>query len=332
MMSKPLRVIEAAYAPAPSDEAWLKEVGETVAWALDAEAGGIAYFVRWRPRGLPETHEWTRIAGAKEADLLFAKEQHEIPVPEELATEASRVYALGSVLSGTRELMGDLTTEFESFHGRARERTGHFDCLNLLCMDATHDGVNFLHPTVDRVHTHPRTRGLWSRVAAHVTAGLRMHRGASDLAPLGGADAILSTDGHVLDASRGTEASLEALRRAARDVDRARLRSTPEDEALDLWKCLFSGEYSVVDRFDTDGKRLFIAKKNVPVARGPRALTERERQVLALVSVGHSDKSAAYELGIAEGTVAGYLHAGLKKLGLSSTADLGLLRVAMGDP
>ena len=122
------------------------------------------------------------------------------------------------------------------------------------------------------------------------------------------------------------------MRRAALDVDRARLRSTPEDEALDLWKCLFSGEYSVVDRFDTDGKRLFIAKKNVPVARGPRALSERERQVLALVSVGHSDKSAAYELGIAEGTVAGHLHAGLKKLGLSSTADLGLLRAALGEP
>jgi DNA-binding NarL/FixJ family response regulator len=86
-----------------------------------------------------------------------------------------------------------------------------------------------------------------------------------------------------------------------------------------------------VDRFDTDGKRLFVAKKNAPIARGPRALTDRERQVVALVAVGHADKSVAYELGIAEGTVARYLHVALRKLGIADTSDLGLLRAAMGD-
>ncbi|MFO0640352.1 MAG: LuxR C-terminal-related transcriptional regulator [Polyangiaceae bacterium] len=331
-MSKALRVIEAAYAPAPSDQAWLQRVAEVVAREVGAEAGGIAYFVRWQPRGLPETRGWLRVAGATEADLQFAKVQHEMPISEELATEASRVYSRGAMLSGTREAMGELTTVFEGVHGNAQERTGHFDTLNLLCMDATHEGVNFLHPARDRVKTHPRERALWTRVASHVTAGLRMLRGTSANAMAEGADAILDPDGRVVDATPRAQSSLEALRLAARAVDRARLRSTPDDEALDLWKCLFSGEYSVVDRFDTDGKRLFIAKKNAPVARGPRALTERERQVLALVSVGHSDKSAAYELGIAEGTVAGHLHSGLKKLGLTSATDLGILRATLGAP
>ena len=55
-------------------------------------------------------------------------------------------------------------------------------------------------------------------------------------------------------------------------------------------------------------------------------LTDRERQVLALIGVGHSDKSAAYELGISEGTVASHLHVALRKLGLTSASDLGLLR------
>lgn len=98
-MGEPLRVIEAAYAPAASDAAWLESVGEVVGRELAVEAGGIAYFVRWKPRGLPETHGWTRIAGATEADLLFAKGQHEIPVPEELAAAASRIYARGSILT-----------------------------------------------------------------------------------------------------------------------------------------------------------------------------------------------------------------------------------------
>ena len=179
------------------------------------------------------------------------------------------------------------------------------------------------------MRTHPQKRALWTRVAAHVTAGLRMQRAASGSSLLDGADAILDSAGHVLDAAKGAEASLEVLREAARDVDRARLRGTDDEHALELWQCLFSGAYSVVDRFDTDGKRLFVAKRNAPEARGPRALSERERQVVALISVGHSDKSAAYELGLAEGTVATHLHAALKKLGLTSTSDLALLRTSL---
>jgi len=322
-------VIETAYARAPTDDAWLTAVAEVVAQELDAEAGCIAYFVRWRPRGLPETHGWTRAAGASEADLLFARGQHEVPMPEPLATEASLIYARGAILSGTREALEDLSRKFEMVHGSSIDRTGHFDTLNLLCMDATHEGANFLHPTRDRVTTHVRKRERWGKVASHVGAALRMRRTTQGGASLEDADAILDTAGKVVDASAAAAPALDALRRAAHDVDKARLRGTAEDEALALWQCLFSGEYSVVDRFDTDGKRLFVAKKNAPNARGPRTLTDRERQVVALVSVGHSDKSAAYELGITEGTVAGHLHTALKKLGIPSAADLGLLRAAL---
>ncbi|MFO0642084.1 MAG: helix-turn-helix transcriptional regulator [Polyangiaceae bacterium] len=328
-MSRPLAVIEAAYTRYASDEAWLRHVGEAVADALAMnEGGGVAYFVRWRPRGLPETSGWLRVGRATEEDLAFARAQHEVPIPEPMAEEASRVYARGALLIGTREALGEVTTRFEAIHGSSVERTGSVDTLNLVCMDATHAGVTFIHPSPDRVRTHPRKRALWTRIAAHVTAGLRMQRGAAR-AGLAEADAILDVDGRVLDASPGAATELDALRRAARDVDRARLRGTDDEHALELWQCLFSGAYSVVDRFDTDGKRLFVAKRNAPEARGPRALSERERQVVALVSVGHSDKSAAYELGLAEGTVATHLHAALKKLGLTSTSDLALLRTSL---
>jgi DNA-binding CsgD family transcriptional regulator len=330
-MSSALRVIEAAYVRRASDEAWLSEVAEVIARELGPHGGGVAYFVRWRPHGLPETRGWTRVGSATEDDLACCRGQHEGPMPEELVKDASRVYARGSILTGSREAMDEILKKIEAIHGGLTERTGSYDSLNLLCTDATHEGVSFLHPSREEVRTHPQTRALWSRVAAHVTAGLRMQRAASGSSLLDGADAILDPAGHVLDAAKGAEASLSVLRDAARDVDRARLRGTDEHEALDLWQCLFSGEYSVVDRFDTDGKRLFVAKKNAPTARGPRALTERERQVVALVAVGHADKSVAYELGIAEGTVARYLHVALRKLGIADTSDLGLLRAAMGD-
>jgi DNA-binding CsgD family transcriptional regulator len=324
-----LAVIEAAYLRVDSESAWLTRVGEAVARALEAPAGGVAFFVDWKARGFPDSYGWTAIAGCDPRVVAYTREQHSpAGISDERATTMARVYASGSFLAGTREALGATFDELEGLHGTSEARVGTPDSLNLVCMDASHRGVGFVHAVPELVRTHPRKRALWTRIAAHVTAGLRMQRGAAR-AGLAEADAILDVDGRVLDASPGALPEVDALRRAARDVDRARLRGTDDEHALELWQCLFSGAYSVVDRFDTDGKRLFVAKRNAPEARGPRALSERERQVVALVSVGHSDKSAAYELGLAEGTVAAHLHAALKKLGLTSTSDLALLRASL---
>lgn len=328
-MHAALRVIDAAYRAAATPAEWLTSVAEAVADALGAPAGGVAYFVDWHAEGMPTTREWTCVRGAGEDLLVYTRDQHGAEgLSPEQAAAISQVYARGSYLSGTRELMGSTFEDLERLRGSFRERTGDADSLNLIAMDATHRGVAFVHPFPNTVETHPARRAHWAKVAAHVTAGLRMHR-AMGAATLEGADAVLDTAGRVLDASPGALADFERLRRAANDVDKARRRGTGEAEALDLWQCLFSGEYSVVDRFDSDGKRLFVAKRNAPEARGPRALTPRERQVVALVAIGHADKSVAYELGIAVGTVAGYLHSALAKLGLDESADLGLLKATL---
>ena len=328
-MSRPLAVIEAAYLRVDSESAWQQNVATAISRALGARAGGVSGFVDWTARGVPRTSGWCAVDGAPDAVLKLAMDQHSPEVlGHDVPTELAHVYARGSYLCGTRERLGQAFDDLEAKLGTAEARTTFFDSTNLVCMDATQRGMVFIHPSPELVRTHPRKRALWTRIAAHVTAGLRMQRGATR-AGLAEADAILDVDGRVLDASPGAATELDALRRAARDVDRARLRGTDDEHALELWQCLFSGAYSVVDRFDTDGKRLFIAKRNAPEARGPRALSERERQVVALVSVGHSDKSAAYELGLAEGTVAAHLHAALKKLGLTSTSDLALLRASL---
>jgi DNA-binding CsgD family transcriptional regulator len=328
-MHPALRVIDAAYRTAASPDEWLTSVAESVADALEAPAGGVAYFVDWRPDGMPTTSAWTRVGGASEDLLVYTREQHGGQgISAEQAAAISHVYSRGSYLSGTRELMGQVFEELERVRGSFRERTGDSDSLNLIAMDATHRGVAFVHPLPYTVRTRSARRARWAKVAAHLSSGLRMLR-ASGPSPIASADAILDTSGRVLHATLGTRDDFDRLRHAARDVDKARLRHTGEDEALDLWQCLFSGEYSVVDRFDTDGKRLFVAKRNSPEARGPRVLTQRERQVVALVAVGHADKSVAYELGIATGTVAAHLHAALAKLGLTETSDLGLLKATL---
>ena len=94
-----------------------------------------------------------------------------------------------------------------------------------------------------------------------------------------------------------------------------------DDDEEGVWRRIASGAWSVVDRFDHDGRRYVIARRNL--ASAPRrGLSVRERQVLALAVRGHANKYIAYELGLATSTVAMYLAAAMRKLGLSTRLEL----------
>ncbi|MBS2011518.1 MAG: helix-turn-helix transcriptional regulator [Deltaproteobacteria bacterium] len=81
-------------------------------------------------------------------------------------------------------------------------------------------------------------------------------------------------------------------------------------------------EWSLVDWVDHDGKRFLLAQENrVPVA-GRRALTDRERQVVACAAMGHTNKLIAYDLGLSTGTVSVLLLRAAEKLGVSGRVAL----------
>ncbi len=82
------------------------------------------------------------------------------------------------------------------------------------------------------------------------------------------------------------------------------------------------GKWSVVDFVDRDGKRFILARRNPLIGRDSIAITDVERAVLALASLGHANKHIAYELGLAPSTVAGHLKRGLRRLGLKGRAEL----------
>jgi DNA-binding NarL/FixJ family response regulator len=114
------------------------------------------------------------------------------------------------------------------------------------------------------------------------------------------------------------------LRSAARALDRARgsLRRRDPEQAVAIWEALVAGRWSLVDHFDSDGRRFVLAHRNdadVPDARG---FTDRERQVLAYAALGHSNKVIAYELGLSTSTVAYHLTRARAKLQLRSAAAL----------
>jgi DNA-binding NarL/FixJ family response regulator len=168
----------------------------------------------------------------------------------------------------------------------------------------------------------------WERIAAHVTAGHRLKtKGLVGVEP-GPDDAILETTNRVAHAGGSAQSRdvQDRLREAARAMDRAKSSARRNSaEALELWQALVLGRWSLVDQFDSDGRRYLIARKNEPWVVDPRKLTQRERQVVAYAALGKGNKLIGYSLGLSTSTVATHLASAMKKLGLRSRVDLAVL-------
>jgi DNA-binding NarL/FixJ family response regulator len=152
-------------------------------------------------------------------------------------------------------------------------------------------------------------------VGVHLAAGERLRRALEDrLAP---AQAILNPSGRVEHADGDAKggAALESLRARTVAIDRARgrQRRSDPDSALEAWRGLVSDPWSLVDRFESDGRRYVVAHRNEPMPARVLALTLRERQVVAHRVAGHSSKVAAYALGVSPAAVSGALRSAMLK-------------------
>ncbi len=147
----------------------------------------------------------------------------------------------------------------------------------------------------------------WARLVPHVEAGAHLR------AALG--------DGEEAGPAR-QRCARERLRETALSLHRARGERSREERGLDLWAGLVAGRFSLVDRFVADGRRLVVAIKSPPSVLDPRALTERERQIVELAAEGASNKNIAYTLGIGESGVGTQLGRALRKLGLERRTEL----------
>ena len=80
----------------------------------------------------------------------------------------------------------------------------------------------------------------------------------------------------------------------------------------------------------TEASRLVEAIAQPPGAEPRERLTAREREVLALIALGRSNKRIAFELGIAEKTVKTHVGHVLAKLGVADRTQAALLAVRAG--
>ena len=92
------------------------------------------------------------------------------------------------------------------------------------------------------------------------------------------------------------------------------MRSRDPDRAMALWQALVVGRWSLIDHFDSDGRRFVVAHRNDVAVLDTRGLTLREQQISAHAALGHSNKVIAYELGLSVSAVGEHLARARAKL------------------
>jgi DNA-binding CsgD family transcriptional regulator len=207
------------------------------------------------------------------------------------------------------------------------------DAFGLTAVDPNGQGVFIIAPLAEETRLRSAARLRWQMVGAHIAAGHRLRMAAeSVVAPSTSglphqAEAVIDPKSFRVSDAAGsgtTKSAAAAVRDAAVRIDQARgkLRKSDPQEALEVWRSLSRGRWTMVDWFDTDGRRYVLAIPNPPDLEDPRALTERETQFVTYAALGDSHKLIAYRLGLARSTVTKGLKSAMRKLGVKTQAQL----------
>jgi DNA-binding CsgD family transcriptional regulator len=317
-----ISVVEAAYDCASETEAWFERIREEVAPGIDR---GFGVFVSTYERGMRPDAAVFRGA-VPNPRIVEACNAMIVAYPEMFhqALTSAGPYDLATHVPGLPEPHASVSSAFATY----LRPWGVNDIVGLVARDPSGHAIYLAAPSPDHCRPSPREQAKWSRVATHIVAGGRLRRGlqqlkSHDLAD--GAEAILSPSGAIAhaEAPAQSKGARESLRHAAKSIDRARTKARSDDnEALELWQGLVAGRWSLVDRFDSDGRRYLVARRNAPDVKDPRALTTRERHVLAYAAMGQSLKLIAYSLGLSLSTVSVNRRTAMRKLRLQSHADI----------
>ncbi len=319
-------VIEAAYRLDGDNGTWLARLVDRSARAgLDRGLGtcGMFYEVegnrvkvsspvaRGTPEGAVEALRALEAQVSSEITYQFVKE----------VTGAIGGRATCATMS-SRLRMGKKVRELD-IHQRFLAPLGIADFMSVAATEPSGIGCLVGAPLAEISGVKRPEATAWSRVAAHMAAGMRLRRARRSTSPED-ADAVLTPGGRVEHTGDSDDGSITALKEAAKAMQRARGSSRHSDPpgAVEAWRALVSGRWTLLDHFDHDGKRYVVAVRNDPVVPAFAELSPREAQVVAYAAQGHSNKLIAYELGIAPSTVAMHLSTAGGKLNAKSRVEL----------
>jgi DNA-binding CsgD family transcriptional regulator len=317
---------EAAYDLEISDEEWLPTVLKRGLPVLDHGLGVAGMTYGLPPEGGPFQLLDIHVASGP-ADFPERHTRALATTPPEVLREQVKPGGAGTASADSQ---GDPS--------QLAHYTSHVDyCEDLLyltAVDCRGAGVAVVAPLAQVTEFSGHDAERWQMLAAHIDSGHRLRRGLSSSEgdpPTGDlphdAEAILDANGfRIADAMGAAQepTAAEKLREAAVAVDRARgtMRGSDPERALTMWKALVRGRWSMVDWFDTDGRRFVLALPNSPHVTDPRGLTEREGQVVAYAVLGQTNKMIAYRLGLSSSRVSVLLRSAMRKLNVQTRSQL----------
>jgi DNA-binding CsgD family transcriptional regulator len=317
-------VVEAAYSLDGTESDWLGGIASAAAPVLD-EGWGVAAATVVAQQGGFQIRAIAAVGGPPGFAEAVAMSNHSSRAEIRAGIFRSAPCTSLSLSGGSRWIEEDPGSQLLL-------ALGIRDVIATVGVDSGRYGIVLQAYRANPTWPSRRLVSRWSRVASHLAAGFRIRRGlaAAQISagarpdPLSGSEAIFTPTGRLEHAGDQAQVARKSLARAVLAVGRSRgpLRNDDPDAALDAWKGLVAGRWSLVDHVDSDGKRFLVARKNDPEADGPAGLSLRERQVLADRARGLALKLIAYDLGLSVPTVSKSLQTGMAKLGLSSEADL----------
>lgn len=314
-MKNAIDIMEAGYRLDHDDDAWLREVLASARASLDGGLGvlGFRFDIHRapeqptsRPIVLGADPRLVDIVGKVVAGMSSAERAHMVMGGPTVALSNSYFRKLGPAAGADG-------------HATARAM-GFGDVLGVRVFDVSGAGLFLAAPLPETRPIRPAVAQAWKRIAAHLGAALRLRRALASSAEDGAAvEAVLDPSGkvHHAEAAAQGKTARATLRASVLAMTRARgpMRHDEPAAAADLWRALVAGQWTLVDRFESDGRHFIVARKNPPGAQDPRGLSERERAVAHYLCLGHANKQIAYTLGLAEGTVGAIANRVAQKVG-----------------
>jgi DNA-binding NarL/FixJ family response regulator len=311
----PIAIVECSYALQGSESEWIDRLLEAVAPAIDQGIGVWGFTYRWG--GGPPVLTASATGNPALEHLVWKMREQLSPEYVAATFGARKSFCTASRLVAQLPLhLRELSDNFYRSQGFA----------DILAIHAADPGGGFILASMlaEKQTVPAREMARWQRITVHMATALRLRRRIEREAVEH--EAVLSPSGSLLHATGVAQQAdaRERLRAAARAIDRARgpLRRNDPQEALELWRALCAGRWSLVDRFESDGRRYVIARRNEPSLPNLRGLSQREATVAAFAQLGQANKEIAYTLGISPSSVATHLSGALRKLGLRSRAAL----------
>lgn len=328
--STAIDVVEFVYDLDVGEHGWVTSLLEIGLPLFDHGYGVVGTtYVRPPERGMPFPTKFYQLAGPPDLTgrILVASTLAD----EEVLREINRSGVV-TTLSETVERFKDRVAPLEEFQ---KHLDGGKDVLALTAVDPNGIGMSLTAPLPEVTKLTGRDRELWRMIGAHLVSGYRLRRGLvdghdepdqSDALPQH-AEAVIDPKGFQIEEAIGraqAPGARQLLREAAIHIDRARgrMRESDPEQALDLWKALVEGRWSLVDWFDSDGRRYVLAHSNPPDLKDPRGLTERESQICTYSALGESNKLISYRLGVSQSQVSMVLRSAMRKLGVQTRAQL----------